>query len=82
MTNYKRVQALKAVCAAISGHTTLSSTDFADVEAWLTPRPFSQGSGGGITIQFSISHHAIGKIPPGEWRDGLKALLDAPSPVP
>jgi hypothetical protein len=40
----------------------LIGSDFADISAWTVKREFPQDPGGGMLIQFSISHHALGKI--------------------
>ena len=56
-----RVEALRALCAEIFGRNNLIDTDFADVGAWKVEKEFMQDVSG-VTIQFTISEHALGKL--------------------
>ena len=56
-----RVEALRTLCAEIFGRNNLIDTDFADVGAWKVEKQFMQDVSG-VTIQFTISEHALGKL--------------------
>ena len=62
MTDMSKERALRVLCARIFGRNNLIGSDFADVSAWTVKQKFPQDPGGGMLIQFSISHHALGKI--------------------
>ena len=67
--------ALKKLCGLI-GRGKLMGSDFADIKAWKVERPFPQDDSGGVLIQFTISHHALGHISPAqEKQEALEVLL-------
>ena len=67
-------QAVKKLCGLI-GRGNMIASDFADMKAWEVERPFPQDSGGGVLVQFTISHHALGKLAPQELQEALDTLL-------
>lgn len=62
MANMSKERALQVLCARIFDRNNLIGSDFADVSAWTVERKFTQDRGGGMLIQFAISHHALGKV--------------------
>lgn len=67
-----QIEALRTICSEIFGRNILIDSDFADVHAWKVEREFMQGEVG-VTIQFTISDHALGKL--GHGAEGVIALL-------
>ena len=66
-------RALRTVCRALFGENYLIGTDFEDIEAAKVDRKFEQGTGG-VRITFTVSGHALGKMP-GEVVESMEALL-------
>ncbi len=74
-SNSEQVKALKQVVGRLLvDRSNLIGTDFADVSASKTEREFPQDTGGGVLIQFAVSHHAIGKLGDPSLADALKTM--------
>ena len=58
----RRYEALQKLCRDLFARN-LIGTDFEDVQARHTVRRFEQDEAG-VTFQFCVSHHALGKIDP------------------
>ena len=71
----ERAAALQKIGRIIFGRNNLIGTDFADAKALRVERDFMQ-SKDGIFIQFTISHHALGKVASKDLREALDKLLE------
>lgn len=70
----ERAVALQKFGRILLGRNNLMGTDFADAKALRVERDFMQ-SKGGVFIQFSVSHHALGKVGSKEMIEALEKLL-------
>ena len=73
-TEREKVRALMTLGKAVFDRNNLIVTDFEDTKAFQIEREFSQGQTG-VLIQFSISHHALGKIATADTCKALDVLF-------